>query len=40
MKPFLFALLAAVGIAVGAHYAIGSLNWSAEAMYSSPAVRL
>lgn len=40
MKPFLLGLIAAVGIAIGAHYAIGSLNWSAEAKYSSPAVRL
>jgi hypothetical protein len=40
MKPFLLGLIAAVGIAVGAHYAIGSLNWSVEARYSSPSVRL
>jgi hypothetical protein len=40
MKAFLFGLIAAVGIAVGAHYAIGTLNWSAAAKYSSSSVRL
>jgi hypothetical protein len=40
MKPFLLGLIAAVGIALGAHYAIGTLNWSAEAKYSAPSVRL
>jgi hypothetical protein len=40
MKPFLLALIATVGIAVGAHFAMDRLNWSAEARYSSPNVRL
>ena len=40
MKAFLFGLIAAVGIAVAAHYAIGTLNWSVAAKYSEPSVRL
>jgi hypothetical protein len=40
MKAFLLGLVAAIGIAVGAHYAIGTLNWSSAAKFSSPSVRL
>ncbi len=40
MKPFLLGLIAAIGIAFGAHYAMGDLNWSAKSEYSSNAVRL
>ena len=40
MKPFLMGVIAAIAIAVGAHYAMGTLDWSATAQYSSPSVRL
>ena len=40
MKAFLLGLIAAVGIAVGANNAIGTLNWSVAAKYSEPSVRL
>jgi hypothetical protein len=40
MKAFLLGILAAVGIAVGAYYAVNTLNWSSAARYSSEAVRL
>ncbi|HEX6015034.1 MAG TPA: hypothetical protein VFY87_25200 [Geminicoccaceae bacterium] len=40
MKAFLLGVLAAVGIAVGAYYAVNTLNWSSAARYSSDAVRL
>jgi hypothetical protein len=40
MKAFLLGVIAAIGIAIGAHYAMGTLNWSAAAKYSTPSVRL
>ena len=40
MKSFLLGVIAAIAIAVGAHYAMGTLKWSAAAQYSSPSVRL
>jgi hypothetical protein len=40
MNAFLLGVLAAFGIALGAYYAINTLNWSSAARYSSDAVRL
>jgi hypothetical protein len=40
MKSFLLGLIVAIAIAVGAHLAIGSYDWSAAAIYSPPNVRL
>jgi len=40
MKAFLLGLIAALGIAIGAHYAIGTLDWSSADRYSSQSVRL
>ena len=40
MKPFLLGVVAAVGIAVTAYYAVHTLNWSSASTYSSPTVRL
>ena len=40
MKPFLLGVVAAVGIAVTAYYAVHTLNWSSTSTDSSPTVRL
>ena len=40
LEMVLLGILAAVGIAVGAYYAVNTLNWSSAARYSSEAVRL
>lgn len=41
MRAFVLGVLAAVIIAVGAHFALGSLDWSSKQLYSDPAsVRL
>jgi hypothetical protein len=40
MKSFLLGLFVAIAIAVGAHFVIGSYDWSAAAVYSTPNVRL
>ena len=40
MKPFLLGIVAAIGIAVTAYYAVHTLNWSSASTYSSPTVRL
>lgn len=40
MKPFLLGVIAAIAIAVGAHYALGTLDWSSATRFSSSTVRL
>ncbi|MFZ1427002.1 MAG: hypothetical protein WAS21_09565 [Geminicoccaceae bacterium] len=40
MKAFLLGIAAAAGIAVGAYFAVHTLNWSSATTYSSPTVRL
>lgn len=41
MRAFILGVVAAVIIAVGAHFALDSLEWSSAEIYSAPAsVRL
>lgn len=40
MKAFLLGMVAAAGIAVGAYYAVHTMNWSSAKTYSSQTVRL
>jgi hypothetical protein len=40
MKPFLMGVIAAIAIAIGAHYAMDRLDWSSAATFSSSSVRL
>ena len=40
MKAFVLGVLAAFGIALGAYYAVNTLNWSSATRHSSDAVRL
>jgi hypothetical protein len=41
VRAFILSLVAVVIIAIGAHFALGSLQWGADRVYSNPAsVRL